>query len=277
VADHIRRSDPLAFEVLTTSRFGAVPGGRVHLTAEHPVIGLITTDFSQMPTTIRRAPFSLRRADERVLQGAQAIRRIGQRSSYEISMRLARGRLLFDTGDAPWAAGYQGFRRLCGAYLNKEDFDSKCACWREVAARKLEVAARRAGHGFGGRGRLVEHFARGRRVPIHGTVLAEILDPWTGGAVPAPHGSQSLARVAITAKRRAARRPGPARQALFCRRRRRVFRWLVQSGRFVVLRLQAPPRNRRAAGRKEEKNGLRQSMKVSQERRLAAAAQSRLG
>jgi trimethyllysine dioxygenase len=45
----------------------------------------------------------------------------------EITMRLAPGTaLLFDN----WRLlhgrrAYQGYRRLCGAYLNKEDFDSK--------------------------------------------------------------------------------------------------------------------------------------------------------
>ena len=55
--------------------------------------------------------------------------------SNEITMRLAPGTaLLFDN----WRTlhgrrAYQGFRRLCGAYLNKEDFDSKLRVLRAAA------------------------------------------------------------------------------------------------------------------------------------------------
>ena len=65
----------------------------------------------------------------------------------EITMRLAPGTaLLFDN----WRTlhgrrAYQGYRRLCGAYLNKEDFDSK-----------LRVLTRRAG----GRARPLSRWAR---------------------------------------------------------------------------------------------------------------------
>jgi trimethyllysine dioxygenase len=55
--------------------------------------------------------------------------------SNEISMRLAPGTaLLFDNGRTLHGRrAYQGYRRLCGAYLNREDFDSKLRVLRARA------------------------------------------------------------------------------------------------------------------------------------------------
>jgi trimethyllysine dioxygenase len=50
-------------------------------------------------------------------------------------MRLAPGAaLLFDNGRTLHGRrAYQGYRRLCGAYLNREDFDSKLRVLRARA------------------------------------------------------------------------------------------------------------------------------------------------
>ena len=131
VADQIRRSDPMAFEVLSTVKVPAqYLGDGVHLRAEHTVIGLDhNDDFAQIAyNNYDRAPFRL--ATPRMNAFYRALKLFNQLindPANEITMRLAPGTaLLFDN----WRTlhgrrSYQGFRRLCGAYLNKEDFESK--------------------------------------------------------------------------------------------------------------------------------------------------------
>jgi trimethyllysine dioxygenase len=131
VAEEIARTDPIAFEVLSTVKVPAqYLGDGVHLRAEHPVIELDQHgDFSQIAyNNYDRAPFSLPAARMSAFYRALKLfnRKINDPSN-EITMRLAPGTaLLFDN----WRTlhgrrAYQGYRRLCGAYLNKEDFDSK--------------------------------------------------------------------------------------------------------------------------------------------------------
>jgi trimethyllysine dioxygenase len=140
VAEQLLKSDPLAFEVLTCVQVPAqYLGDGVHLKAEHPVIGLDGNgDFAQIAyNNYDRAPFSLSRP--RMAAFYRALKLFNQMindSAYEITMRLAPGTvLLFDN----WRTlhgrrAYQGYRRLCGAYLNKEDFDSKLRVLRARAA-----------------------------------------------------------------------------------------------------------------------------------------------
>jgi trimethyllysine dioxygenase len=140
VADQIRRTDPLAFDVLSTVKVPAqYLGDGVHLRAEHPVIGLDHNgDFAQIAyNNYDRAPFSL--PSQRMNAFYRALKQFNQLindPSNEITMRLAPGTaLLFDN----WRTlhgrrAYQGFRWLCGAYLNKEDFDSKLRVLRAAAA-----------------------------------------------------------------------------------------------------------------------------------------------
>jgi trimethyllysine dioxygenase len=131
VAEDIRRSDPSAFEVLSSVKVPAqYLGDGVHLRAEHPIIGL---DAHGEPAQIAynnydRAPFSLPSARMSAFYRALKIfNDMVNDPANEITMRLAPGTaLLFDN----WRLlhgrrAYQGYRRLCGAYLNKEDFDSK--------------------------------------------------------------------------------------------------------------------------------------------------------
>jgi trimethyllysine dioxygenase len=139
VADQIRKSDPLAFEVLSSVKVpGQYLGDGVHLRAEHPIIGL---DGNGEPAQIAynnydRAPFAL--PGPRMAAFYRSLKLFNQLindPSNEISMRLAPGTaLLFDN----WRTlhgrrAYQGYRRLCGAYLNKEDFDSKLRVLRARA------------------------------------------------------------------------------------------------------------------------------------------------
>jgi trimethyllysine dioxygenase len=136
VAQQIRQSDPMAFEALSTIGVPAqYLGDGVHLRAEHPVIGLDHNgDFAQIAyNNYDRAPFRLPNEFYRALK----LFNLGVNDpSNEITMRLAPGTaLLFDN----WRTlhgrrAYQGFRRLCGAYLNKEDFDSRLRVLRAAAA-----------------------------------------------------------------------------------------------------------------------------------------------
>jgi trimethyllysine dioxygenase len=131
VADTIRKNDPMAFEVLTTVRVPAhYLGDGVHLRAEHPIISLDHNgDFVQIAyNNYDRAPFRLPTPRMKAFyKGLKLFNQLINDPAYEITMRLAPGTaLLFDN----WRAlhgrrAYQGFRWLCGAYLNKEDFDSK--------------------------------------------------------------------------------------------------------------------------------------------------------
>jgi len=140
VAEHLRTTDREAFEVLSQV---AVPahylGDGVHLKAEHPVIGLDHNgDYRQIAyNNYDRAPFRLSPARMQSFYRALALfDRLVNAAEFEITMRLAPGTaLLFDN----WRTlhgrrAYQGFRRLCGAYLNKEDFDSKLRVLRAIGA-----------------------------------------------------------------------------------------------------------------------------------------------
>jgi trimethyllysine dioxygenase len=141
VADEIRRSDPIAFEVLSTVKVPAqYLGDGVHLRGEHPVIGLDHNgDVVQIAyNNYDRAPFRLPTPRMNAFYLAlKLFNRMINDPSNEISMRLAPGTaLLFDN----WRTlhgrrEYQGVRWLCGAYLNKEDFDSKLRVLRTAARR----------------------------------------------------------------------------------------------------------------------------------------------
>ena len=141
VAEQIRTSDPAAFEALSTVKVPAqYLGDGVHLRAEHPVIGLDHDgDFVQIAyNNYDRAPFNLPRPRMTTFYRAlKLFNELINDPANEITMRLAPGTaLLFDN----WRAlhgrrAYQGYRRLCGAYLNKEDFESKLRVLRSAANR----------------------------------------------------------------------------------------------------------------------------------------------
>jgi len=131
VAQDIRKTDRIAFEVLSSVKVPArYLGDGVHLRAEHPVIGLDHQgDFRQIAyNNYDRAPFNLPSVRMNAFYRALTLfNRMINDPLNEITMRLAPGTaLLFDN----WRTlhgrrAYQGNRRLCGAYLNREDFDSR--------------------------------------------------------------------------------------------------------------------------------------------------------
>jgi trimethyllysine dioxygenase len=131
VADDIRRNDPAAFEALSSVKVPAqYLGDGVHLRAEHAIIGLDAEgQLAQIAyNNYDRAPFMLPSARmSEFYRALKIFNRMVNDPANEITMRLAPGTaLLFDN----WRLlhgrrAYRGYRRLCGAYLNKEDFDSK--------------------------------------------------------------------------------------------------------------------------------------------------------
>lgn len=141
VADQIRRTDPIAFEVLSTVKVPAqYLGDGVHLRAEHPVITVDRHgDFVQVAyNNYDRAPFRLPTPRMNAFYRAlKLFNELINDPANEICMRLAPGTaLLFDN----WRTlhgrrAYQGIRWLCGAYLNKEDFDSRLRVLRTAVRR----------------------------------------------------------------------------------------------------------------------------------------------
>jgi trimethyllysine dioxygenase len=140
VAASIRERDPAAFAALSSVKVPArYLGDGVHLSAEHAIIGLDDNgDFLQIAyNNYDRAPFRLPAPRMQEFYRALAIFNDSINDPVnEITMRLAPGTaLLFDN----WRTlhgrrAYQGHRWLCGAYLNKEDFDSKLRVLRAAAA-----------------------------------------------------------------------------------------------------------------------------------------------
>jgi trimethyllysine dioxygenase len=115
-------------------------GDGVHLRGEHPVIGLDHNgDVDRIAyNNYDRAPFRL--PTPRMNAFYRALTRFNRMindPANEISMRLAPGTaLLFDNGRTLHGRrAYQGVRWLCGAYLNKEDFDSKLRVLRTAMRR----------------------------------------------------------------------------------------------------------------------------------------------
>jgi trimethyllysine dioxygenase len=131
VAEQIRQTDPIAFQTLASVKVPAhYLGDGVHLRAEHSVISLDHNgDLVQIAyNNYDRAPFRLSTPRMNAFYRAlKLFNRLINDPANEITMRLAPGTaLLFDN----WRTlhgrhTYQGYRRLCGAYLNKEDVDSK--------------------------------------------------------------------------------------------------------------------------------------------------------
>ncbi|MGA2186901.1 MAG: trimethyllysine dioxygenase [Steroidobacteraceae bacterium] len=139
ISEQIRRDDPTAFATLSSVMVPAqYLGDGVHLRGEHPVIRLDHNgDFAQIAyNNYDRAPFRLPTPEMSAFYRALTLfnRSINDPSN-EITMRLAPGTaLLFDN----WRTlhgrrAYQGVRWLCGAYMNKEDFDSKLRVLRAAS------------------------------------------------------------------------------------------------------------------------------------------------
>lgn len=142
IAEEIRREDPEAFRILSTVEVPAryLEEG-VHLEARRPVFRLdaagrlLQVSFNHHD----RAPFLLPAAEQEAFYHAYGLfhRKANERGR-QLVFGLRPGRvLLFDN----WRTlhgrlAYAGRRRLCGAYHNREDFESRLRTLRAKTARQ---------------------------------------------------------------------------------------------------------------------------------------------
>lgn len=138
IAEILRRDDPEAFALLTTIGVtGQYLGDGVHLRATHPIIAL--DDRGEVGriayNNLDRAPFLLPPDAMRGFYRALArFHALANDPALELAFRLEPGTaLLFDN----WRTlhgrrAYAGQRRLCGAYLNHEDFESRLRLLRST-------------------------------------------------------------------------------------------------------------------------------------------------
>ncbi|WP_264211133.1 trimethyllysine dioxygenase [Leisingera thetidis] len=131
VAEVIREQDPEAFEVLASVPVPAqYKGDGVHLMAENPVIGLDRDGGLRKITynNYDRAPFRLEDSRQAAFYRSLGLfNRLINDPAYQLRFGLRPGTVvLFDNWRVLHAReAYEGHRRLCGAYHNKEDVLSK--------------------------------------------------------------------------------------------------------------------------------------------------------
>jgi trimethyllysine dioxygenase len=138
IADELRRDDPAAYATLATIEVtGQYIGDGAHLMATRPVFRhehgrLVQVTFNNYD----RAPFRLPEPElQAFYQALRAFERLANSPRLQWIHPLRPGEvLLFDN----WRTlhgrkAYEGTRRLCGAYLNREDFDSRLRLLRQIA------------------------------------------------------------------------------------------------------------------------------------------------
>jgi trimethyllysine dioxygenase len=136
IADELRSADREAYETLSTVEVtGQYIGDGAHLMATRPVFRhehgrLVQVTFNNYD----RAPFRLPDADMRAFYRAlRALEALANDPRLQWSHPLRPGEvLLFDNWRVLHGrAAYQGERRLCGCYLNREDFESRLRLLRQ--------------------------------------------------------------------------------------------------------------------------------------------------
>ncbi|MCR9220452.1 MAG: trimethyllysine dioxygenase [Alphaproteobacteria bacterium] len=142
IAEDVRRDHPEAFAALSTIPVPAryLEDG-VHLEARRPVIRLDAAGRVEQVSFNHhdRAPFLLPEAEQRAFYDAYGLfHRMASEPARQLVFGLRPGGvLLFDN----WRTlhgrlAYSGRRRLCGAYHNREDFESRLRTLRRSQARK---------------------------------------------------------------------------------------------------------------------------------------------
>lgn len=147
IAETLRQDEPEAFALLSTVGVtGQYLGDGVHLRATHPIIGLDAEGrYRQIAyNNLDRAPFLLPADQMRGFYRALSrFHALANDPELELAFRLEPGTvLLFDN----WRTlhgrrAYTGHRRLCGAYLNKEDFDSRLRMLRAAGPQPAQKVA----------------------------------------------------------------------------------------------------------------------------------------
>jgi trimethyllysine dioxygenase len=136
IADELRSADREAYETLSTVEVtGQYIGDGAHLMATRPVFRhehgrLVQVTFNNYD----RAPFRLPDADMRAFYRAlRSLEALANDPRLQWSHPLRPGEvLLFDNWRVLHGrAAYQGERRLCGCYLNREDFESRLRLLRQ--------------------------------------------------------------------------------------------------------------------------------------------------
>jgi trimethyllysine dioxygenase len=138
IADELRATDPEAYETLASIEVtGQYIGDGAHLVATRPVLRhdqgrLVQVTFNNYD----RAPFRLPDAEMRAFYRAlKAFEGLANDPRLQWRHPLRPGEvLLFDNWRVLHGrAAYQGERRLCGTYLNREDFESRLRVLRAPA------------------------------------------------------------------------------------------------------------------------------------------------
>jgi trimethyllysine dioxygenase len=139
IADELRAADPDAYETLAAVEVtGQYLGDGANLMATRPVFReehgrLVQVTYNNYD----RAPFRLPDAEMRAFYRAlKAFEALANDARLQWRYPLRPGEvLLFDNWRVLHGrAAYQGARRLCGAYLNREDFESRLRLLRQGLA-----------------------------------------------------------------------------------------------------------------------------------------------
>ncbi|MEM7022819.1 MAG: trimethyllysine dioxygenase, partial [Pseudomonadota bacterium] len=139
IAEELREADPSAYQTLATAEVtGRYLGDGAHLEATRPVLRhehgqLVQVSFNNYDRAPFRLPDPEMKAFYRALKAFEALAN-DRRLQWRHALRPGEV-LLFDNWRALHGrAAYQGERRLCGTYLNREDFMSRLRLLREVPA-----------------------------------------------------------------------------------------------------------------------------------------------
>jgi trimethyllysine dioxygenase len=136
IADELRAADPEAYETLTTVGVtGQYLGDGAHLKATRPTFRhergrLVQVTFNNYDRAPFRLPDAEMRAFYRALKAFEALAN-DHRLQWRHPLRPGEA-LLFDNWRVLHGrAAYEGARRLCGTYLNREDFESRLRVLRQ--------------------------------------------------------------------------------------------------------------------------------------------------
>ena len=136
IAEELRAADPEAHETLASIEVtGQYIGDGAHLMATRPVLRhdkgrLVQVTFNNYDRAPFRLPDAEMRAFYRALKGFEALAN-DARLQWRHPLRPGEV-LLFDNWRVLHGrAAYRGARRLCGTYLNREDFESRLRLLRQ--------------------------------------------------------------------------------------------------------------------------------------------------